>query len=908
MAFESSIAQLNAPLFFDQKRFVKDIAEGDAISIFRNALSAAQNHFNNRFHEGEEVHTLVNESARFADLILHYAWNQFEWDKDISLIAVGGYGRGELHPHSDIDLLILMRRDRPQKYRQNIEQFLTFLWDIQLKIGHSVRSLSQCVDEAKGDITIATNLMETRLVCGNGDLRDAMLKKTGPNKIWSSANFYRGKIDEQSARHRKHDDTEYNLEPNIKEAPGGLRDIQLINWTAKRHFQLHRRSQLVHAGFLSDEEYLTLRRDEEFLWKVRYGLHLIAERPEERLLFDYQRKLATMFGYTDSPGRLAVEKFMQRYYQVVISIRELTDVLLQYLDEVIYRKDKTKVETVINERFLVRDNFLDTVHESVFVDHPPALLELFVLLGENEHIDGIRASAIRQIRLHRKLIDDDFRANPVNRKLFMRLLRSPNKLSIQLSRMNRYGILGSYLPEFGKIVGQTQHDLFHIYPVDVHTLQVVRNLRNFGHPESEEEFPVAASIFKSLDKPELIIIAALYHDIAKGRGGDHSLLGSADIADFATRHGVQPREVKLLQWLVENHLLMSTVSQREDTSDPDVIYKFAAHVGDLMHLEHLYLLTVADINATNPRLWTDWKGSLMHNLYFETKLALQGCLGLPDEKADWIKDAKNAALSLLTEQNVSEAQALSVWNGVDEEFFLREEANDIATFTKAIIANTDDNAPVLLLCDVGDEFPVATQIFVHAKDRQNIFSITAAVLDKLHLNIQDARLHTTHDNRAFDVFYVLDDEGHPVGDKPQLCNSIIEALREGILDPSSVSFDVQRRTTRQLKNFAVETVASLRNDPETNTTVLEVITPDRPGLLAHLASIFLRYGLNLYNAKITTLGERVEDTFYVTDYNHEPLTDLEFSAKIQETICIELDKRNLDDAQGSELQQIDVWK
>jgi len=908
MAFESSIAQLNAPLFFDQKRFVKDIAEGDAISIFRDALAAAQNHFNNRFHEGEEVHTLVNESARFADLILHHAWNRFEWDSDISLIAVGGYGRGELHPHSDIDLLILMRRDRPQKYRQNIEQFLTFLWDIQLKIGHSVRSLSQCVDEAKGDITIATNLMETRLICGNSNLRDAMLKKTGPNKIWSSANFYRGKIDEQSARHRKHDDTEYNLEPNIKEAPGGLRDIQLINWTAKRHFQLHRRSQLVHAGFLSDEEYLTLRRDEEFLWKVRYGLHLIAERPEERLLFDYQRKLATLFGYTDSPGRLAVEKFMQRYYQVVISIRELTDVLLQYLDEVIYRKDKTKVETVINERFLVRDNFLDTVHESVFVDHPSALLELFVLLGENAHIEGIRASAIRQIRLHRNLIDDDFRANTVNRELFMRLLRVPNKLSIQLGRMNRYGILGGYLPEFGKIVGQTQHDLFHIYPVDVHTLQVVRNLRNFGHPESEEEFPVAASIFKSLDKPELIIIAALYHDIAKGRGGDHSLLGSADIADFASRHGLQSREVKLLQWLVENHLLMSTVSQREDTSDPDVIYKFAAHVGDLKHLEHLYLLTVADINATNPRLWTDWKGSLMHNLYFETKHALQGGLGLPDEKADWVKDAKNAALRLLTEQKISEAQALRVWNGVDEEFFLREEASDVATFTKAIIANTDDNAPVLLLCDVGGEFPVATQIFVHAKDRQNIFSITAAVLDKLHLNIQDARLHTTHDNRAFDVFYVLDDEGHPVGDKPQLCNSIIEALREGILDPSSVSFDVQRRTTRQLKNFAVETVASLRNDPETNTTVLEVITPDRPGLLAHLASIFLRYGLNLYNAKITTLGERVEDTFYVTDYNHEPLTDLEFSAKIQETICVELDKRNLDDAQGSELQQIDVWK
>ncbi len=907
---DTSILQpgMVVPLFFDQKRFSANLLTEDPVTVFRNALNAARKHFDNRFYEGEEVHTLVNEAAQFADIILTHAWNRFEWDKDISLIAVGGYGRGELHPHSDIDLLILMRRNKQEKYRARIEQFLTFLWDIQLKIGHSVRSLSQCVDEAKADITIATNLMETRLLCGNQTLCDSMLKKTGPNKIWSSTNFYRGKIDEQSARHRKHDDTEYNLEPNIKEAPGGLRDIQLINWTAKRHFNLHRRSQLVHAGFLSDEEYLTLRWDEEFLWKVRYGLHLIAGRPEERLLFDYQRKLAVMFGYTDSPGRLAVEKFMQRYYQVVLSIRELTDVLLQYLDEAIYRKDKTKIETTINERFLVRDNYLDTAHEEVFINHPSALIELFAILGENDKIEGIRASAIRQIRLHRNLIDDEFRADPENRELFMRLLRAPNKLSIQLARMNRYGILGSYLPEFGKIVGQTQHDLFHIYPVDVHTLQVIRNLRRFANPEVATAFPVASHIFKNLRKPELMIIAALYHDIAKGRGGDHSVLGSADIKDFAERHGLPPQEVKLLQWLVENHLLMSTVSQREDTSDPDVIYKFATHVGDLMHLEHLYLLTVADINATNPRLWTDWKGSLMHNLYFETKRALQEGLGVPGDKAEWINDAKDAALRLLATDGISESQALAAWSDVDEEFFLRERADDVATFTKAIIANQDDDAPVLLLRDVGGEFPVATQIFVHAKDRQNIFSITSAILDKLHLNIQDARLHTTHDNLAFDVFYVLDEHGYPVGDNTQLCKAILDTLRSGILDPSAVSFDVHRRTTRQLKNFTLKTVASLRNDMETNTTVLEVITPDRPGLLAHLASIFLRYGLNLYNAKISTLGERVEDTFNLTDYNHQPLTDPDFSQKLQETICTELDQRNQEDAEGSELQQLNVWQ
>jgi [protein-PII] uridylyltransferase len=889
---------LAVPMFFDQKRFTADLDAGDPVTVFRNALAAAQRHFNNRFHEGEEVHTLVNEAAQFADVILCYAWNRFEWGDNISLIAVGGYGRGELHPHSDIDLLILMRRNRPQKYRQSIEQFLTFLWDIQLKIGHSVRSLSQCVDEAKGDISIVTNLMETRLLCGDNSLRETMLKKTGPNKIWSSSNFYRGKIDEQRARHLKHDDTEYNLEPNVKEAPGGLRDIQLINWTAKRHFNVHRRSQLVHAGFLSEEEYLTLRREEEFLWKVRYGLHLIADRPEERLLFDYQRKLAAMLGYRDSDGRLGVEKFMQRYYRAVLSIRELTDVLLQYLDEAIYQKNKTKVIIPINDRFVVRDDYLDTTSEDVFVNAPSALLELFVIMGENENIKEIRASAIRQIRLHRNLINDEFRANPTNRDLFMRLLRAPYKLSIQLQRMNRYGILGSYLPEFGKIVGQTQHDLFHIYPVDVHTLEVVRNIRRLARPEIAEQFPVSAHIFKNLPKPELLIIAALYHDVAKGRGGDHSILGSVDIADFAERHGLQPQEIKLLQWLVENHLLMSTVSQREDTSDPDVIYKFAKHCGDIMHLELLYVLTVADINATNPRLWTDWKGSLMRNLYFETKRALQQGLGVPVDKAVWVEYAKTAALRVLLEQQITKQQTLAVWSDVDQEFFLRERAEDIASFTQAIIGNDDPGNPVIRLRDVGVEIPVATQIFVHATDRQNIFSIIAAVFDKLQLNIQDARLHTTSDNRAFDVFYILDDNDRPIGRDSNLCKLVTKTLKQAIIDPSSVNFDISRRTPRQLKNFTLKTVTTLSNDTETNTTVIEVITPDRPGLLAHIASIFLRYGLNLYNAKISTLGERVEDTFYVTDYNHKPLIDLEFGEKLQQTICSELDSRNAQDNQG----------
>ena len=900
--------RFQAPLFFDQKRFLEDIQRESPVQVFRNALAAAQAHFNNRFHEGEEVHTLVNEHAQFVDIILRYAWEQFEWDKNISLIAVGGYGRGELHPHSDIDILILLRRNNPQEYQENIENFCTFLWDIQLKIGQSVRSISQCVEEAKRDITIATNLMETRLIWGEPKLRESMIKKTGPNRIWSAASFYRGKINEQNERHQKHDYTEYNLEPNVKEAPGGLRDIQVLNWVAKRHFKVDRRSHLVREGFLSEGEYNTLRQDEEFLWKVRYGLHLIAGRSEERLLFDYQRELAKMFGFSDSDGRLGIEKFMQHYYQVVLSIRELNDVLLQYLDEAIFRKNKAKVVTPINERFQVRDGHIDTTDENIFIEHPSAMLELFVLLGENENIEGIRASTIRQLRLHRTLIDDNFRNDPINQALFMRLLKAPWKLSLQLQRMNRYGILGHYLPEFGKIVGQTQHDLFHIYPVDVHTLQVVRNIRRLVRPEVAKKFPVSSHIYKNIQKPELLIIAALYHDIAKGRGGDHSLLGSNDIALFAERHGLKPQEISLLRWLVENHLLMSTVSQREDTSDPDVIYKFANHVGDMMHLEYLYVLTVADINATNPNLWTDWKGSLMRNLYFETKRALQMGLGKPIDKSSWVQDTKAEARKLLINQNIEPEQTSALWRDIGDEFFLRERAEDIARFTRAIIAEKDPAAPVILLQDVGLEIPVATQIFIHTKDRQNIFAIAAATFDKLHLNIQDARLHTTSEDNSFDVFYLLDEAGHPFGHDSLLSNQIIETLRNAILNPATIRFDVQRRTPRQLKHFTLKTIASLRNDTETNTTVLEVITPDRPGLLAHLARIFLRFGLRLLNAKISTLGERVEDVFYITDYDYQPLIDNNFCQKLQDTICRELDARNQEDLQGEELQQMKLWQ
>lgn len=899
-------------LFFDETRFLKALDAArrpiDIIQTFKDAIGAANTHFDNRFLEGEEPDSLIHERSQFMDHMLQHAWNQYQWDKNIALLAVGGYGRGELHPQSDIDLMLLIRRGSPQRYQQSIESFLTFLWDIQLKIGHSVRSLAQCVEEAKADITVATNLMETRIITGDEKLRQSMINKTGPRKIWSSKNFFQAKLDEQIERHKKQGNTEYNLEPNIKEASGGLRDLQMINWVARRHFCVDSIEELVGKDFLSPDEYLQLRRGQSFLWKVRYGLHLIAERPEEKLLFDTQRKLATMLGYEDDDERLGVEYFMQHYYQVVLSIRELNDVMLQYLDETILKKDRARRVYPLNERFQVRDHHIETVGEWVFAKHPSSLLEIFCLLGENEKIIGIRAATIRQIRQYRRLIDDRFRNKPENKALFLRLLKCPYQLSSQLQRMTRYGILGRYLPEFGKIIGQTQHDLFHRYPVDAHTLMLIRNMRRFDRPEIAEEFPISAHIYKNLPKPELAFMAGLYHDIAKGRGGDHSTLGAIDAASFCRRHGLPEEEVKLVAWLVENHLLMSSTSQRSDLSDPDVIHKFASMIGEQIRLDYLYILTVADITATNESLWNNWKGSLMRQLYMETRRALQRGLENPVDRKAWVNSIKTTSIQQLAEIGIDKATTEAIWGDLDDDFFVRERPDDIIANTLAIAKHPNSSEPLILIENVGVEVPVATRIFIHTKGISNVFPIAAATLDQLHLNIQDARLNADNSNNTFDTFYVLDENDEPFSQNPEVVSKVQRTLSHALLNPASTTFRIQRHTPRQLKHLTMRTLASISNDLHKNATILEVITPDRPGLLAHLGRIFMRFGLRLLGAKISTFGERVEDVFYLVDNDYQPLSNAAFCERLSDTICRELDARNKEDIEGEPLQKMKLWQ
>lgn len=894
---------MHATLFFDERHFQKKLATENPVTVFRDAIAAINTQFDNRFHEGENIRHLVNDRAGFIDRLLHHAWNRYTWSEDIALLAVGGYGRYELHPHSDIDLLILCDQALSEQDKQSVERFITFLWDLQLHIGHSVRTIQECIDVARDDITIATNLLECRTLEGNKLLRIELKKQLDKQKIWPSHEFFRAKWDEQIARHAKHNNTEYNLEPNLKNAPGGLRDIQTIVWVAKKYFGVTEVRELVdREEFLLESEYVILRRGEEELWRIRYGLHILTGRGEDRLLFEYQRALAKEFGFVDDENSLAVEQFMKRYYRAVIALRELNDMLLNYLDEKIFRADQPETITPINERFQICNDYIEVTHPGVFHENPSALLEIFVLMGKNPDIKGVRASTIRLIREARVLIDEDFKNDRKNTDLFLQFMQSPHQLAVHLRHMRRYGILGRYLREFGEITGQMQHDLFHIYTVDAHTLLLVSNLRRFRHKEAEKDFPIAAHIIRRLQKPELLYIAGLFHDIGKGRGGDHSQIGARYAQAFCERHGMSRWDTNLVVWLVRNHLLMSSIAQRQDISDPDVIHKFALQMGDQLHLDYLYTLTVADVNATNPTLWSSWKASLMRQLYLETKLALRRGLENPVDKQDWIEDTQKAVLRRLTAKGYTESQIRALWDGYREDYFLRENPADIAWHMQAILkhnaeagdATKENPAPLILIRNPQTRFVEgATQIFIRTPEKPNLFAAIVTTLDHLNLNIQDAKLYSAGKGIANYTFYVLNEDLKPIGHDAERRSQIRRALRTELsqLDAADYPSIIQRRTPRQLQYFSMPTRTSINNDLNTGTTVLEIVSPDRPGLLARIALVFLKFGIRLHNAKIATLGERVEDVFFITGADGNPLSDPQLCQSLQQAICEQLDKK-----------------
>jgi [protein-PII] uridylyltransferase len=839
-----------------------------------------------------DVRALVRSRSHTVDRVLSLIWNRYTFARspDISLIAVGGYGRGELHPHSDIDLLILTRNGIDESWHEDLGAFVTLLWDLKLDIGHSVRSIDESIAAARDDVTILTNLLETRTIAGPDDLRAELSTKVYSDEVSSDIDYFIAKREEQKRRHGKYGDTEYNLEPNVKGSPGALRDIQTIGWITKRHFGLQNIADLTSFSIITEEEHQILLKGETFLWQLRYGLQLIANRNENRLLFDHQRALAKMLGYKDQGKRLGVELMMQAYYRTVLALAELTDVILQYYDEAIIGAGDEDDVLPLNKRFQIRNFYIEAVNNQVFAYSPYAIMEIFVLMAQHPEIKGIRATTIRSLRAHRHLIDDAFRSDLAVTSLFMELLRTPHYLDQTLSAMKKYNVLGRYLPEFGQIIGQMQYDLFHIYTVDAHTMRVIRNMVQLDSVELSNDYPLASRLIHHLPKLETLYIAGLYHDIAKGRGGDHSELGAIDVEAFCQRHHLSERDTQLASWLVENHLLMSMTAQRKDISDPDIIFGFAQAVPSQVHLDYLYVLTVCDISATNPKLWNTWRASLLRQLYIEAKRALRRNSQTPVDRHEWIRATQSEAREILRAQNMADEQIDRIWETMDEDYFLQDSTVDIAWQTAAIIRHGDDPDPLVMIRDTrGGPTDGYSQIIIYMNDRIDLFAATTAVLEQLNLNIVDARISSGNGPCSVSSYIVLDEKHKPLGIDPARKNKVRERLVEELDDPEDYPDIIHRRTPRQLKHFAFPTEVTLYNDTVNQRTIMEVVTPDRPGLLARVGQVLLEHRVRLTNAKIATLGERVEDVFWVTDEHGNQIQSPEACSALQDDLCKMLD-------------------
>ena len=864
----------------------------DRVGAFRQALAAGGSSLRQRFEDDEPIEALVRDRARMVDVVLRHAWSLHTGpaEREVALIAVGGYGRGELHPCSDIDVLILLPKSGLGGGHDGIERFLTFLWDIGLEVGHSVRTIDDCQRESAADVSVATTLIEARLLAGPDFLFQAMRRALAQDNVWSSQAFFEAKVAEQQARHHRYHDTAYNLEPNVKASPGGLRDIQTIGWVAKRHFGAETLDELVQHGFLTAAELRKLRAAQAFLWKARFGLHVITGRREDRLLFDHQSRLAKLFGYEDATYTLAVEQFMQRYYRTVMDVSLLNEMLLQLFREAILGDGGAAAIVPLNPRFQVRNDYLEVTSDDVFARQPSAILELFRLMQDHPELRGVRATTIRALGRHLWLIDEEFRQNPRHHRLFLDFMRAPAGVTHELRRMNLYGVLGRYIPAFGRIVGRMQYDLFHAYTVDAHTLFVVRNLRRLALPRFEHEFPDLSRLFLQLPKPELAYLAALFHDIAKGRGGDHSVLGAVDAEAFCLEQGLSRYDARLVAWLVRNHLLFSVTAQKKDISDPAVIRDFAQAVGDQTHLDYLYLLTVADVRGTNPKLWNSWKSSLFHDFYERAKRALRRGLEAPVDREELVAETRAAALELLTRHGVAPAQAAAVWARMNDSYFLRHTPAEIAWHTR-LLADRDpgDASPLVAVRETTEHGGNAVLTFM--QHRQHNFARTTALLDQMGLNILDARITPLEGGLSLDTYLVLEDNGTPIADRHRAHQIEQQLWRVLQLPEDATPPAVTRRAPRQVRMFSTPTQISFSEDAVRGLTILELIAGDRPGLLSEVGKVLLAEHVDVVTARILTIGERAEDVFHVTGDGGQPLTE-EARRQLQAKLGAALDRRD----------------
>lgn len=835
-------------------------------ALYRDSLRLGRSSLQAQFALNRNPSSLLRDHAALIDSVLQSIWQTGGFPDSLALIAVGGYGRREQYPHSDVDLLILLESSPDTRLTGQLESLIGLLWDVGLDVGHSVRTLDECMEESARDVTVQTNLLEMRFLAGNaarfGLLKSALFSQFG-NGV-----FFQSKILEQQQRHARFNDTAYSLEPNIKENPGGLRDLQTVIWLSQS-LELGRNwTQLADQGLITQQEARQVRRHEKFLQRLRISLHYLAKRREDRLLFDFQEKMAQGMGIAPGRNRSASEMLMQRYYRTAKAINLMNEILLLNLRARLAQSSQLPVYSSsppspfpLNTRFQMRGELLEACDEDVFQNHPSSILECFLLLQKHRNLSGFCAPTLRSLWRALPLVNADFRQNDENRKLFLDILREPNGLTNVIRKMNQYGILGRYIPAFGKIVGQMQHDLFHVYTVDEHTLMVVRNLRRYTVPEFSHEFPLCSSLMASFEKPELLYIAGLFHDIAKGRGGDHSRLGRADARRFCRAHGLPQEDTELIVWLVESHLNMSAVAQKQDISDPDVIAAFANTVRDKRRLTALYLLTVSDIRGTSPKVWNAWKSRLLESLYHATCRYLCGVSSTGEQ----LQARQAEALALLRQHAVPEDAARRLWNKLDEAYFLRHDAQEIAWHTRVLHHKFQDKGPIVAARVVSgpESGGGGLQVMIYTPDRDDLFARICGFFEQVNFNIVEAKIHTTHQGYALDSFVVLDEEQRASHYRDML-NYIEFELGKQLLDTPPLQAPLRGRISRLLKHFPIAPQVSIRPDDKGSFHVLSVTAGDRPGLLSGIARVFLARGIHLHTAKINTLGERAEDTFLVS--------------------------------------------
>lgn len=833
------------------------------VKDWRQHISSVQATLHSQFNNDHNTPRLLRQHCKLVDQVLHDLWRNANISPEACLIAVGGYGRGELFPNSDVDLLILLPEHTDAQLNQSIESLVGLFWDIGLAVGHSVRNLRECIEEASKDATVQTNLLEARFLTGNKALYKQFESHIAACIV--PEDFYQAKMQEQALRHSRFNDTAHNLEPNIKESPGGLRDLQNVLWIARSMGIGASWAALVSAGLISASEARQIRRHEHHLQMLRVRLHYLAKRREDRLIFDFQNDLAAQLGFQNNMRRRASEQLMRGFYRCAKFISQMNDILLQLLKDRLTQVDEAS--TSINARFESRHGLLEIKSATLLQRQPSAILESFLLLEKDQTLKGMSPNLLRALYRVKNLVNREFRQSAVNKKLFIEILKQPVGVTHALRLMNRYGILGRYIPAFGRIVGQMQHDLFHVYTVDEHILNVLRNLRRFALPQFSHEFPLCSKLFKTFDAPHLLYLGAIFHDIAKGRGGDHSTLGTIDARRFCHQHGLPKEDRELVAWLVEQHLTMSSIAQKSDLSDPAVIERFASLVKSQRRLTALYLLTVADIRGTSPKVWNAWKAKLLESLFYATQRTLNGSSAGANAE---IQLRVSEAQSRLSYYGIRPESYQHFWDKLGKQYFLRFEGQEIAWHTRLLLPHqkTDRTIVRARLSPAGD----GIQTMIYTLDRDDLFAQICGFFERAGFNIAEARIFTANNGYALNSFIILDQNDRSISYR-DLLNYIEYELSSQLADQLPLAEPLQGRVSRQVKHMPITASVNAIMDAGTGNHTFEVSTNDRPGLLSRLAATFLKHQVHLHNAKINTLGNRVEDSFVVSAKDNQPLDD-----------------------------------